>query len=128
MDVIDINTSDEKPTKEEIANLVKAEDVEELIAEDYLAKLLKGDELKFRVYKLTGRLNGCTYTSFNLSERLWHIYETIHEAIKRRNLNLKFEYEAEMWATNYKEDEFCDNLYNEFRRYKDSGLLIHNYM
>ena len=49
------------------------------------------------------------------------------DAIELHNIDLKFEYEGEMLSTNPKQDEFCDDIENEFRKYKDSGLLIHDY-
>ena len=112
---------------EEITRLVEAENVEELIAEDYLSKLLEGNELKFEVYKEIGKLNGCMHISFDLNARLQHIYETICEEIKCCNLNLTFEYEPEMWKLSPEEDIHCDRFKDEFCTYKDSGLLLHDY-
>ena len=116
--MIDIDHHDERPSNEE---------TEEFLAENYLNKLLKGDELKFIVSKLMGKLNGLPYISFNQNRRLWRIYKTICKAMEIRNLNLKFEYEDEMWTFNPKEDIFCDDIDGKFRKYKDFGLLIHNY-
>ena len=53
----------------------------------------------------------------------------MRDVIKRRGLNLEFEYEHEKWAfnANGEEEIYCDLIKDKFRTYKDSGLLIHDY-
>ena len=88
---------------------------------------LNGQELKFNLDKEMGELNGCKCISFNKNKRLRRIYETICEAIKCRNLNLKFEYKPEMWVFDTKQDTQCDKNEGKFPKSKDSGLLIYDY-
>ena len=144
--MVDIDYDDEKPTNEEIEILVKsltpgqrlptltdflcpANYTEQLIAENYLDGLLEGHKLKFMVYNLISKRKGDPYLSFDSNPRLKRIYETKCKVIiiKSRGLNLEFEYEHDIFTFDPKEDIDGDRVKAEFRKYIDSGLLLHDY-
>ena len=81
---------------------------EQLIAENYLDGLLEGYTLEFVAFNSVEKLKGIPYLKMN--ERLMHIFLTMSDVIKRRGLNLKFEYDYEggLLLHSYKPDDNDD--------------------
>ena len=113
--MIDINDCGEKPNDEEFEILLRslkpgkklppltdffypANYTEQLIAGNYLDDLLEGYTLKFVAFNSIGKLKGVSYLTFNNNKKLKRIYLTMCDVIKRRGLDLKFEYEYKVWS------------------------------
>ena len=76
---------------------------DQLLAEIYLDKLLKGKILSFTVQNSIGELKGNAYIKFEGNRRLHRVYQIMCKVTTHRCLDLKF--------------ENCNN----------EGLLLHNY-
>ena len=77
--------------------------IDQLLAEIYLDKLLKGKILSFTVCNSIGELKGNIYIKFEGNGRLHRVYQIMCKVITHHCLDLKFE------------------------NYNNEGLLLHNY-